>query len=150
MPRLYSLKPTAVIALVAATAKIVLYVKTGAQQRIDLTEWWAEFDGVTPSAVPVLAEILRLTSDATGDTALTPNPDDSDDGTSGVAAASHTPTGGAAAGVILRSHLIHPTSGKHVIFPLGNEIIVPKAGRIGLRLTAPADVNVWPGLVWRE
>lgn len=149
--RLFTMTPAASVALVAATLKRVLYLKAGADRGIDLSEWWVEFDGTSAAAVPVLVTVRRVTTDVTGHTAITPVSQSSIlSAEVSAATGGHSGTGGGTNGDILANHLVPPTSGKHVLRPLGDEHRIGKAERIVLECTAPANVNVMPGLTWRE
>lgn len=148
--RQFTIKNAAAVALVAATAKTVLYLKAGANLPLDVSEWWTEFDGTSGSAVPVLVELLRFTTDCTV-TSATPTSKGSI-----LNAATAYFTGGSnasvegTAGDVLYRHNVPPTAGKHVMFPLGDEIQVGKGERLGIRITAPAGVNVLAGFGVRE
>ena len=149
MQRFY-IDTSADVALVAATAKDVLYIKASANISIKVDEWWVEFDGTTSSAVPVLVELLRRTTDDTV-TSETPR-------SAGSILEGDVPqfTGGrdasavGTAGDILPCHKVSPTSGKHVFFPLGQEITVGKGERLAIRVTAAAGVNCRAGFGVKE
>jgi hypothetical protein len=141
---------TAAIALVAATAKTLLELTAGAADRVKLKEWWCEFDGITASAVPVLVQVLRKTGTITGSgSPPSPVPKDAADGTA-AGTLKHNATGEGTDGVVLYSHNVPPTLGKHVMFPLGDEIVVPVSGIIAIKVTAPAVVNAIVGFGWDE
>jgi hypothetical protein len=141
---------TAAIALAAATAKTLLELTAGAADQVKIKEWWVEFDGVTATAVPVLVEVLRFSATMTG-TATPPDPVVKDMANGAAhSTLKHNATSEGTAGVVLYRHNVPPTSGKHVLIPLGDEIVVPLSGMIGIRCTAPAIVNVIAGFGWRE
>ena len=141
---------TAAIALAAATAKTLLELTAGAADQVKIKEWWVEFDGVTATAVPALVEVLRFSASMTG-TATPPTgvPKDAADGAV-AATLKHNATGEGTAGVVLYRHNVPPTSGKHVLFPLGDEIVVPLSGMIGIRVTAPAIGHPVVGCGWDD
>jgi hypothetical protein len=64
--------------------------------------------------------------------------------------ASHTATAEPTAGDVLDAIEVHPQSGYEKIFPLGDEIIVPGGGRVGIECTAPAGVNVRAKIAFEE
>ena len=141
---------TAAIALAAATAKTLLELTAGSADRVKIKEWWCEFDGVTATAVPVLVEVLRIAATITGTaTPPDPTPKSTADGTA-AATLKHNATGEGTPGVVLYRHNVPPTSGKHVMFPLGDEIVVALSGLIAIRCTAPAIVNAVVGFAWEE
>jgi len=137
--------PTPAVALAATTAKTVLYVKAGANIGIELDEWWVEFDGVTAGNVPVEVELLRFTSDCTT-TSLTPKSRGTIlEGDTAYCTAGYNSSADGSAGDVLYRHNVPPTSGKHVMFPLGKEIQIGKGERFGIRCTAPNNVNCYAG-----
>jgi hypothetical protein len=138
---------TAEVALAAATAKTVLEVTAPSTKTIAISEWWIEFDGTSGSAQPVVVEILRKTASITG-SSLTPRSKDQQTDT--LATAEHTATVEGTDGDVLYRFNIHPQGGKHVMFPLGDEIVVQKSGMIAIKATAPAVVNAIAGFGWRE
>lgn len=128
------------IALTAATAKTILQVVAPANQRLALTAFAVSFDGVTSGAVPVAVEIVRQT-DAGTSSAATPLLD-------GVGAETIQATARKNATVeptttdVKRRYYVHPQTGQEFRFSVDEEILVAGGGRLGLRCTAPAGVNV--------
>jgi hypothetical protein len=129
------------LALTAATARTVCRVASTSAIGFQLVEYAVFFDGTSATAVPVLVELFT------------------DDGVSGGTSASITPRqvrGATAAAsysveptytnlLVLKDPLVPPTSGVIVQAPLGREIEGEPGstrGGIGLRVTAPATVNV--------
>lgn len=143
---------TAEQALTAATAKTIVQIVAPTNQRLKVLRWGVGFDGISPTAEPVQVRLLRQTS-AIGGTpaAITPV-------ITGVG--SETPQATAAyyggsptepsAGNVLSVKEIHPQSSYDYTFPLGQEILVPGGGRLGIECTAPANVNVRPEIVYEE
>lgn len=138
---------TAEIALSAATVKTVLEITAPSTKPIAISEWWVEFDGVTGSNAAVVVSVRRKTATITG-TSLTPRSKRHDADV--LSTAKHTATVEGTDGDILYTHEIHPQGGKHVLFPLGDEITVPKSGIIAITCTAPDAVNCVAGFGWRE
>lgn len=131
---------TAEIALTAATAKTVLYLKAATNQKIKVLRWGVFFDGTSSSAEPVQVRLLRFTTDATV-TSLTPVKKGTDSETVQTTAGYNASAEGTA-GDVLDVIEVHPQTGYEVIFPMGQEIKVPGGGRVGIECTAPASVNV--------
>lgn len=134
------------VALVAATAKTVLEITAGSTLTLDVSEWWIEFDGVSGTGQPVVVEILRKTAAATT-SSLTPRSKDQQADV--LATAGYNATGEGTAGDVLYRFNIHPQGGKHVMFPLGDEIVVQKSGILAIKATAPDAVNAIAGFGWR-
>ena len=128
---------------------------------IRFVEWWVEFDGAT-AATPIKVELLRhtggpqttLTAYAAADIAKVNDPN---------APASSIQLGTALSGfsntttevtpttaVSLETHLVPPTSGIYVQFPLGREPEVQVSAFARVRTTAGASVNCYAGLMWSE
>jgi hypothetical protein len=141
----YVIETAGAIALTAATAKTILNVISGANAINRLTELSVSFDGVTPTAVPVLVELCYSTQATAGTPGASPTP---------TQIRGATRTCQATAG---RNYSAEPTvlttwkrwlvpafNGLLVVqFPLGREPeqIVTADGML-LRCTAPAGVNV--------
>ncbi len=137
----YSATTGAAVALVAATAKTVLSVIAPAQFGVDLTKYRLGFDGVTASAVPVLVEVVAFTTDGTG-TGGTVNQVYGRSITAGFTTKynySAEPT----TATVVDHYTMTPNGGVIVYdFPLGTTPDTAVSNLIGLRLTAPAAVNV--------
>lgn len=152
MAGLICVTQTAEIALVAATVKTVLQLTAPTNQRGLIQGWGVYFDGTSTTAEPVQVEVLRQTTAGTGagspPTAKIRKP-------AGAAetvqfAAAHNFSAEPTAGDILDAVEVHPQQGYEVIFPEGEEIDVGGAGRIAIRCTAPAGVNVRAKFVHEE
>jgi hypothetical protein len=129
---------------------------------IRFVEWWCEFDGST-AATPIRVELLRhtatgqttLSAYAAGDIAKVNDPNAPASGIQLGAAQSGfsntttevNPTG---TPVSLETHMVPPTSGIYVQFPLGREPEVQVAAYARVRVTATASVNCYAGLMWEE
>lgn len=144
----YWVGTSAAVALVAATAKTTLMVITPAQFGGDLKKFRVEFDGVTASAVPVLCELVTSTN-ATNSTPGTNNTTESANivqvygrsittGFTAFSASTSEPT----VLTIVERFLLTPVGGTLFYdFPLGDTPDWAVSAGIGLRLTAPANVN---------
>ena len=127
------------IALVGATAKTVLQLTAPANQRLKILGFGVFFDGIVATAEPVEIRVLRQTTAGTA-TSVTPRMISAGSETLQATAnknASAEPTAGDELDVLQ----VHPQSGYEVMFPPGQELIIPGGGRIGIEVTAPVAVN---------
>lgn len=139
-------------ALVAATAKTVIEVATGAA----ISNTWPQFDisfnGASGSAVPVLCELCTYTGTGTG-TAITfaaahrVNVSAQYNPTSTVKVNMSAEGAGA---IVVASWFVHPQAGVSYQFPLGREFGMAPSAFKGIRLTAPAIVNYVANLWFSE
>jgi hypothetical protein len=139
------------VALTAATAKTCLMVITPAQFGLDLKKVRVSFDGVTASAVPVLCELVTSTN-ATNSTPGTGNTSSGQIGTvaqqygrsitagfTALAACTSEPT------VLTAVDEFWLTPNGGVLFydwPLGDTPDFAVSSGVGVRITAPATVDV--------
>lgn len=145
----YSVRTGSPVALTGTVARTALMVISPASFGIDLKKFRIGFDGVTASAVPVLWEIVRSTN-ATNSTPGTNNTSESANivqpygrtvtaGFTAFSASTSEPT----ALTVLDGDLLTPTGGLLVYdFPLGDTFEADASAGMGIRLTAPAAVNV--------
>lgn len=131
---------TAEIALAAATPKTVVQLVAPTNHRLKIIGWSIWFDGVSPTAEPVLVRVLRQTTAGTM-TGLTPTKVDDSIADTLLATAQHTATAEPTAGDVLERKEVHPQQGFEKIYPAGAELIVGGGDRIGIECTAPATVN---------
>lgn len=129
---------TAEIAAAVAAAKTLLQVVAAANHPIKITRWGVFFDGTSATAEPVQVRLLRQSTAGTM-SALTPV-ELTNHGVTVQTSAQHTATAEPTSGNVLDIAEVHPQTGYEVNL-LGQEIIVPGGGRIGLEITAPAAVN---------
>lgn len=138
------------IACTAATAETLIELGTGAAQRAKIKEVWVEFDGVNSANVPVKVEVGRFSAAATTGTTLAGNKVDPADGAA-VTVAKHTiTTEGAGTPTEVMNWRVSPTSGKHVFWPLGDEVVLAVSTFWRIRVTAAAAVNATAGVRWEE
>lgn len=135
-------------ALVAATAKSMVYVKPVTNVTCTITAFAVTFDGVTASNTPVLIEVCTGTavSNSTPGTGSTSTAGRQVRGTPGSSANAGSATAITSEPTVLtvvQSYLVPPTSGLIIQFPLGREIEVEAGTRkmVALRVTAPQVVN---------
>lgn len=129
------------IGLSAATAKTILQARTPTNQAAALLGFAVSFDGTSATAEPVLVELVRYSSNGSMTSAAGQKDDPGRQETIqtvGVKNATVEP----AADSVIRYWDVHPQTGYERHFGADEEIIVPGGGRIGLRCTAPASVNV--------
>jgi len=135
---------TAEVALTAATAKTVVQIVAASNHRVLVTAFYAFFDGVSPTAEPVVVRVLRQTTAGTM-SSLTPVKLNNSDDETLQTTAQHTATAEPTAGDVLFAMEVHPQTGYKELRPLGQEFVVPGGGRLGIECTAPAGVNVIAG-----
>ncbi len=106
------------------------------------------FDGILGTAEPVQVEILRQTDAGTmsAATEVVDIPQSEAIQVVALKTATVEPT----PGDILRRYDIHPQTGFERSYAFDEEIIIGGGGRIGLRCTAPAAVNVTGFMAWEE
>lgn len=131
------------------SAKTLIQVVAAANHRIKINELSVSFKGTSNSAAPIKVRVLRQTDAGTA-SALTPvKGNDADDETLQTTA-QHTATAEPTAGDVLRSLEVHPQSGFYWQAPFGGEIIVKGGGRVGIEVTAGADVNAIAQIIGEE
>lgn len=140
MARLNAIAQTQEVALSAATAKTVIQITAPANHRVAVLGWGIFFDGTSVTAEPVQVRLLRQTTAGTM-SALTPVALDGSVGETIQTSAQHTASAEPTAGNVVDVIECHPQQGYEVIYPLGQEVILQGAGRVGIEVTAPATVN---------
>src|SRR5438067_1296581 len=132
---------SAEFALTAATAKTVLQLLAATGVRLAIQAITLTFDGTSNTAEPVNLRLVRQTGAGTA-TSRAPQKKDTDIASAlqvtGQENFTVEPTSDDA--IVLTFH-IHPQAGVQYPLPLPGEIIVPGAGRLGVKITAPANVN---------
>jgi hypothetical protein len=127
--------------LTASATETVVMVKAAASKRLHVVEYGVSFNDVDAADPAVLVHLIRLTTDGTS-TALTIVEEDTTTGESPLASAAKDFTAEPTAGAILRSHYVTPAAGLIAVqFPLGDEIVVPVSGRIGIQCVTAAGVT---------
>lgn len=147
----YSISVDAV-ALVAATAKSVLEIRTPASTGIVPLLWWVEFDGTTATNTAVKVEV-GIFSASTGATTTTATPSTVNYGNRGLASQCTCFTNcNAEAGSLSLGefHRVPPTSGLVFAENLGGEWAVGASSFWRIRLTAAQAVNATVGVRWAE
>lgn len=146
-----SIRCSAVTAEVAldTAAKTVLQVVAATNQRVKVTRWGVFFDGVSSTDAPVLVQLLRQTTAGTM-SSLTPVKEDNLGSESLQTTAQHTASVEPTDSDVIRRRNVHPQSGYLEIFPLGQELIIPGGGRLAVKCTAGAAVNVVAEIGYEE
>lgn len=136
------------VALAAATAKTVLQITAPATIRARLRELTIGLDGVTAANPPGLVELLTQSTAGTM-SATTPAPVDPAAPAS-LVTASFNATVEPTPGTVVRRWRVTPVGGLFVLpFPFDSEqLVLPASGRLGIRCTFSAIVNVNASLTY--
>lgn len=148
MSSLKAIALTQEVALTAAVARTVLQIAAPANQRVRVERIGVFFDGTSATAEPVQVEVVRQTTAGTM-SALAPKatqPASESIQTQAQHSATIEPT----AADVVDAVEVHPQTGYEVVYPFGQEIIVPGGGRLGIVCTATAAVNVRAKLGFEE
>lgn len=140
---------TAEVALSAAAAKTVLQVVAPANHRVKVLRWGVFFDGTSVTGEPVQVRLLRQTTAGTM-SANTPQKLDGSLAESILSTAQDNASAEPTAGGVLDAIEVHPQGGYEMVFPPGQEPVIPGGGRLGIECTAPAAVNCRAKLVCEE
>jgi len=164
MAKLYSVLNGAVAGAAApvkvttgTVIKTLIQLATSAATAIRVKQWYCEFDGST-AATPIQVELIRVGSGAATVTAYAaaditkvndPNAVASDVQL-GVALSGYTASAEGTPSTVsgLESHLVPPTGGLLIQYPLGQEPEIAVSTFLRLRVTAGAAVNAYCGIVW--
>jgi hypothetical protein len=147
MARIRCVAQTAEVAT-GTSAKTLLQIVAPANQRLAVKGYAISFDGVAGDAAPIIVDVLRQSTAGTM-SSLTP----ANDGVGSEtiqSTAQHTATAEPTAGAILRSDNIHPQTGVEFRYAFDEEILVAGGGRLGLRVTAGANVNALSRFLYEE
>lgn len=150
----YSATSEGEVALVAATAKRVLWVMGVTTIKPRLIEWGVSFDSTSGTAEPVIVKIFRCTSaGTTNSNSATVKKWDPDNPTANTlpfkTGWTTEPTRESQEMV---AYEVHPQGGLVMQYPLGRELVIDNVTTDGFTIecTAPANVNVLPYFVWEE
>jgi hypothetical protein len=142
------------IALVAATAKTVMYINSAAANQPSWVEWCIGFDGVTSTAIPALVETTYGTkasnsTPGTASTSFTPVQTRGWPTQASAQAAANACTSEPTVLVSQRQYLVSPYGGLLIMqLPMGRETTQVASGAAisgiqgGIRCNAPAIVNI--------
>jgi hypothetical protein len=127
----------------------LIQILAATNQRVKVKEISISFNGISNTAAPILVEILRQTSAGTM-SALSPVKQNSSDSETLQTTAQYNATAEPSASSIVMTEQVHPQGGYLWQAPFGGEIVVPGAGRLGLRVTAGASVSAVARMVFEE
>lgn len=146
-----------------AVVKTMIQIASAAApaQALRVVEWWTEFDA-SAAATPIQVELLKMpnlttpatvTAYAAADIAKTNDPNaGASTITLGTTASGYTASseGTLVNPVSVAQHLVPPTSGIYIQYPLGREPEIGLSSMMRLRVTAGSAVNMIGGIVWEE
>lgn len=121
-------------------AKTLLQLTAAANHAVLVREFSISFKGVSNTAAPIKVDVLRQTTAGTM-TALPLVKDPPDANETLQTTAQHTATAEPTAGDVLMSELVHPQTGFSWQAAYGEAIKIGGGERLGIRVTAGADVN---------
>jgi hypothetical protein len=136
----------------------MLQLSTSANREARIVEWWWEGDA-SAAATPGKIELLFHGSGAATVTAYVAGDIKKYDPNSvapaltlGTANSGYTASveGTVAGGSSVMAHLVPPTSGIYIQYPLGREPEMPISSFLRLRNTLGSAVNVYCGVAWEE
>ena len=131
------------------SAKTILQLIAAANHRVKVKEWSVSFDGTSNTADPILIEVLRQ-SDAGTMSVLTPVKIDADGDETLQTTAQENATVEPTAGDVVMREQVHPQGGYTWQAPFGGELVINGGDRLGIRVTAGADVNAVVRMVFEE
>ena len=142
-------------ALAAATAKTLITIQPAANCYAALLAWGVYFDGVAPTAEPVQVELLRFTAATAGtySTGTVVKWNDALPATVQTTARYAYTVDPTNAADIIWSGEVHPQTWYEIMYPFGQEPIVGGSNanmKLGIRATAPANVNSRGYLRWED
>ncbi len=166
MSKIYSVVNGAVAAAAApvkvttgTAIKTMIQIATASTTAVRVKQWYAEFDGST-AATPIEVELIRVasvaatvTAYAAGDIGKVNDPNAPASSIQlGTALSGYTASvEGTVTGVSgFESHLVPPTGGLLIQYPLGQEPEIAVSTFLRIRVTAGAAVNCYCGLQYEE
>jgi len=113
-------------AAVPASMATILEVNPPANRAATITQWSIEFSGVSSTDVPVLVQVVKVTAASAAGTAVTPAA--LRDGEVAVGSAAKKLPASEGTVVVLETHMVPPSSGLIIQYPLGREPRITGAG----------------------
>lgn len=151
MPAGYTVETNGDIALTAATAKTIMMIINASNGLVRCTEFAVAFDGTSATAEPVTVELVSSTQAGAGTTTSHTIVQCRGPTRTVQATAARNYTAEPTTLTVLKRWLVHPQTGITVQFPLGREPEqVVTADGLGIRCTAPANVNVQGHMEFEE
>lgn len=147
-----------IVVTTGTAIKTMLQLASPSTRALRIIQWWVEFDG-SVAATPIKVELVETTGAATVTAAVAADISRFGDPnapaplvTLGATATGYTASGEGTPGVsrIFAYHLVPPTGGIFVQYPLGREPELPISKFLRIRVTAAAAVNCITGVVWEE
>jgi hypothetical protein len=129
--------------------KTLLQLVAASNHRALVKEISVSFKGTSNTAAPILVQVLRQT-DAGTMTSLTPAKLNTADDETLQTTAQHTATAEPTGTSEVMGEEVHPQGGYTWQAPFGGEIVVPGGGRIGIAVTAGADVSAKARIIFEE
>lgn len=130
-------------------AKTLLQVVAVANHRVEVKEISVSFDGVSNTAQPIKVQVCRQ-SDAGTMSALTPRKLNESDDETIQTTAHHTATAEPTTGDEVLGEQVHPQGGYTWQAPFDGAITIKGGNRLGVIVTAAADVNAKARIVFEE
>lgn len=137
------------VALSAATAKTVLQLVAAANHPVAVKGVGISFDGTSASAEPVVVLLVRQTGAGTS-SAGTPREETINGVTLQTTSRITFTAEPASDDAVLRRYEVHPQAGVLEKFTIEDEILLGSSGRLGIKCTAPANVNCMAHLSFEE
>lgn len=122
------------------SAKTLMQIVAATNQRVIVHEWGISFQGVSNTADPIQVDLI-LQTDAGTSSALTPVKANQGDNETLQTTARHTATVEPAGTTIFQSYFVHPQTGRDWMAPVRAPRPVQGGTRLGIRVTAAADVG---------
>jgi hypothetical protein len=129
--------------------KTLLQIVAATNVRVKVKEFSVAFKGTSNTAAPILVEVTRQSTAGTM-SALTPQKVDLDGDETLQTTAQHTATAEPTETAALMREQVHPQGGYTWQAPFGAEIVVNGGDRLGIAVTAGADVNAVARVVFEE
>ncbi|RLF30319.1 MAG: hypothetical protein DRN14_00250 [Thermoplasmata archaeon] len=129
--------------------KTLLQLVAAANHRVKVKEISISFDGTSNTAAPILVEVLKQT-DAGTMSSLTPVKIDEDGDETLQTTAQHTATAEPSSGNVNMREQVHPQGGYTWQAPFGGELVINGGDRLGIAVTAGADVNAVARMIFEE
>lgn len=150
MARLRFSAITPEVTLTGTVGQTVLQVAAPANQRIVLERVGMFFDGTSVTGEPVVVELIQQTTAGTMTSLSTLAKLEDSLPETVQTTAQHTATAEPTGTTVVDAWEVHPQSGYEFMLPLSKEIVIKGGGRLGLKCTAPAGVNVKAKMIIEE
>jgi len=129
--------------------KTLLQIVAASNHRVLISEIAISFRGTSNTAEPIEVEIARQTTAGTM-SALTPEKMNESDQETLQTTAQHTATVEPTTGNTVLRENVHPQGGYTWQAPFGGELVVEGGNRLGVMVTAGADVNATTRAIFEE